>query len=411
MSEEVCEFGPGIKAEYYGNILKVSDLARIRQDPTDEVTMVIDTTHLSETEIHSVLELAESAFKGIRGKYHHKEEIILNDSSVDSVKFFREVLKIKELPMMKINLAASGRLIVKNRGLNSALELLDAKVRDRQHYLFRYPSLVSVDCYDFDVFIFPGVDPCSHKNLDFDNVTREGMEKIFQIEDILQIVSFATKENSSDTLENYLSSDKCDLGVSAHKISAFAIRTLAKLAETSRSEIELLTSDQLRELISLVELSELGSHSIEDLLVRLRLPRITWPYRPHPCQYCIVPFYTLDEINRLDSESKKLNLAIDKQVFSVHLHNAFDFLFIDVAIRKGVPRYIEFSSFTTAFRESIIDFELHAPSVFKREFEKYLMGLSVETLKSENDDIPIAWIVEMSENQHADELLSNSFFS
>lgn len=404
MSEEECDFGSGLKIEYFGNILKVTDLARISANPTDEVTMIVDTTHLSEAEICAILELAEDAFKGIKEKSNQKEELILNDSSVDSVKFFREVLKIKQLPMMKINLAVSGRLAVKNLGLDSALELLEAKMRHRGAYLFRYPGIATVDCYDLDLFILPGVIPCSHTDNDADRVPREDIESVFRVEDIIQIVSFTTNESSTYILEDYLYSEKHDLEIPSHKISAFAIRAIGKLAETFRNEIKSLTSDQLREFLTLVERCELESYPIKELLTRLKLPRVESPHHSSDCREYLVPCFTIDEIQKLDSEAELSIFASEgSKLFSCHLHSPVDFLLADLATQKGVSRYVEMRNFISKARGPIPGWEEYAPlAYFNRQLDKYLVEVLMTALKDESDDIPLVWLAEINEHQLTD---------
>lgn len=409
MSEEVCQMQDlGLSLERSGKTLIVSDIARTRYDPTDQVTMTIDTTNLSETEILDILELIEKAYSDIDAKSNQKENLILNDSSLDSAEFLSEVLQIKAPPMMKIILATSGRLAVKNLGLNPALELLNAKLRDHKDEVFKYGNTVAVDSPEWDLFILPGMVPGRQIFLDRYKSTREEIESVFQIDNITQIVSFATQKNSSVTLDEFLVPEMRRIKTPAYGISGLSIRAIAKLAKISRSEIGLLTSDQLKEFLALAELCELDSYPIDVLLARLKLPRVASPHHPRGCRERFIPFFTLDEINQLNLESANLNSAQDERLFSIHLHSPVDFLLADVATRKGVSRYVEFCSFISTVRGSIPDWKENAPiAFFNKDFDKYLMKLTGEILKSENDDIPIAWIAAMSEHQLSDETLSN----
>jgi hypothetical protein len=409
MSEEVCEISDlGLSIDRSGNILKASDIGRTTYDPTDEVTMTLDTTFLSETEISDILELIEKAYKDIDPKSHQKENLILNDSNLDSVEFLREVLKIKAPPMMKIILATSGRLAVKHLGLKSSLHLLKAKIRDNKDEVFSYGDTVSVDYPDWDLFILPGMVPCRRTFFDRTKSTREEIESVFQIENITQLVSFATQKNSSITLDDFLSSGKQRIETPAYAVSALSIRAIAKLAKVSKSEIGLLTSDQLKEFLVLIELCEIESYPIDALLARLKLPRVVLPHHPRACRERFVPFFTVDEIDQLNFESASLNSVKDDRLFSIHLHSPVDFLLADLSTRKGFSRYVEFCSFIATTRGSIPEWKENSPiAFFNKDFDKYLMNLTGEILKDENDGIPIAWIAAMSEYQLSDETLSN----
>lgn len=408
MSEEVCEMQDlGLSLERSGHTLIVSDTARTAFDPTDEVTMTIDTRFLSEVEISDVLDLVDEAFSDIREKSHQKENLILNDSSLDSTKFFREVLKIDAPAMMKIVIAISGRLAVKSLGLSTVLELLDAKMRDHKGEPLSYWGTVAVDCPELYLFILPGMTIGGEVFFDRQKANQEEIETVFQTDDIVQIISFAMQNSSSITLEKYLSSGKSVLEKPTRTISALCILAIARLVETSRKELNSFTSDQLCEFLALVELCELESYSIETLLIRFKLHRIAWPCHSRDCQECLVPFFTVDEMSKLDSEAKNSNLGRDAEIFSSHLESPADFLFVDLAVRKGISRFIEFCAFVAKLQESIPDWEFNAElGSFQDDFEKYLIEISREISKTENDNIPIAWIAEMSEHQ-----LPDYFFS
>lgn len=406
MSEEECPFGPGLKTEHFGTTLKVTDLSRKLDNYTDEVTMTIDTTFLLETEIFKILEFVEKAYKDIQFVSDQKVNFILNDSSVDSTEFFKKVLKFKGPPMMKILLAISGRLAVKNLGLSSALELLDAKTRDSKGEFFNYGNKVFVDYAEWELLILPGMTAGRQIFFDREKSTSDEVESVFRVENIVQLVSFATQKSSSVTLDKYLSSS-VHIEAPDYPISAVAIQALAKIAKVSPNEIGSLTSDQLREFLALIELCDLETYPIEAILDRLRLTRVVSPHHPENCHDNLVPFFTLDEIKKLDSEAKNLNLGKDAKILASHLHSPVDFLVADLAARKGLSRYVEFCGFISKIRASSNEYEKDAPLVFfNRHLDKYLMEISREILKNENDGIPIAWIAAMSEHQPSDELLS-----